>query len=62
MKKEEKILFKIEEAAERIGIGQQKLRELSEIKGFPVIKIGVKKLIIINKVEQWFYEHKGEII
>lgn len=57
-----KMLLKIEEAAEIIGIGRHKLRELTEYPDFPVIKIGSKRMVIMGKVEEWFSKHRGELV
>lgn len=41
------------------GIGLNKIYELINYKGFPVIKNGNRYLIIRSKVEQWFIDNIG---
>ncbi|MFK4784542.1 hypothetical protein [Fusobacterium sp. MFO224] len=53
-------LATIEVASKEIGIGVKSLRKMTDLKDFPCLKIGVKKLIIMNKMNEWFDEHKGE--
>ena len=49
------------EAAKLTGIGLQKLKQIArEYSDFPFIKIGVKHLIIKEKLADWFEKHKGE--
>lgn len=57
----EKMLLTMPEAAELTGIGLQKLKQIArEYVDFPYIKIGVKHLIIKEKLADWFDKHKGE--
>ena len=54
------ILLTIDEAAEVIGIGRKKLRELTLEEDFPFVKIGVKRMIIMTEISNWLSEHRGE--
>ncbi len=56
-----KKLLTINEASEIIGIGRNKLRELTENPTFPAVRIGCKKLIIIEKVTEWLYKNKDNL-
>lgn len=57
----EKMLLTMPEAAELTGIGLQKLKQIArEYVDFPYIKIGVKHLIIKEKLADWFMKHRGE--
>jgi len=53
-------LATIEAASKKIGIGVKSLRKMTDLKDFPCLKIGVKKMIIMSKINDWFDEHKGE--
>lgn len=49
------------ETAKLTGIGLQKLKQIArEYADFPYIKIGVKHLVIKDKLPDWFEKHKGE--
>ena len=50
---EEKMMLTMPETAKITGIA----REYSD---FPYIKIGVKHLVIKEKLPEWFDKHKGE--
>lgn len=57
----EKMMLTMPEAAKLTGIGLQKLKQIArEYSDFPFIKIGVKHLIIKEKLADWFEKHKGE--
>lgn len=57
----EKMMLTMPEAAKLTGIGLQKLKQIArEYVDFPYIKIGVKHLIIKEKLADWFEKHKGE--
>ncbi len=56
----EKMLLPLKEASEKIGIGLETLRKLTYRKDFPIAKVGSKRLVIINLVEDWFSKHRGE--
>lgn len=57
----EKMMLTMPEAAKLTGIGLQKLKQIArEYRDFPCIKIGVKHLVIKEKLPDWFDKHKGE--
>lgn len=57
----EKMMLTMPEASKLTGIGLQKLKQIArEYSDFPFIKIGVKHLIIKEKLADWFEKHKGE--
>lgn len=43
--------------AKRVGIGINKMFELSHYKGFPVIKIGRKRVVIVKDADDWLREY-----
>lgn len=58
---EEKMTLTMPEAAKLTGIGLQKLKQIArEYSDFPYIKVGVKHLVIKEKLVDWFDKHKGE--
>ncbi|WP_339011338.1 DNA-binding protein [Fusobacterium animalis] len=58
---EEKMMLTMQETAKLTGIGLQKLKQIArEYTDFPYIKVGVKHLVIKNKLADWFEKHKGE--
>jgi hypothetical protein len=57
----EKMMLTMPEASKLTGIGLQKLKQIArEYTDFPYIKIGVKHLVIKDKLADWFMKHKGE--
>ena len=57
---ENKILITVKEFIEEYGIGTNKAYEIVNSKGFPVIRLGKKILIIRNKIDEWFNDNIGE--
>ena len=58
---EEKMMLTIPETAKLTNIGVAKLKQIArEYTDFPYIKVGVKHLVIKNKLADWFEKHKGE--
>lgn len=57
---ENKKLITVKEFIEEYGIGTNKAYEIVNSKGFPVIRLGKKILIIRNKVDEWFNDNIGE--
>jgi len=61
MDMEEKMMLTIPETAKLTNIGVAKLKQIArEYSDFPCIKIGVKHLVIKEKLPEWFEKHKGE--
>lgn len=57
----EKMMLTMPEAAKLTGIGLQKLKQIArEYSDFPFVKVGVKHLVIKDKLADWFEKHKGE--
>jgi hypothetical protein len=57
----EKMMLTMPETAKLTGIGLQKLKQIArEYTDFPCVKIGVKHLVIKEKLADWFMKHKGE--
>ena len=57
---ENKKLITVKEFIEEYGIGTNKAYEIVNSKGFPVIRLGKKILIIRNKIDEWFSDNIGE--
>lgn len=49
----------ISEAAQVLGVGENKMRQLSRSKGFPVIRVGARILIPTTKFEEWIENSIG---
>ena len=57
----EKMMLTMPEAAKLTNIGVAKLKQIArEYSDFPFIKVGVKHLVIKDKLPEWFEKHKGE--
>lgn len=58
---QEKMMLTMPETAKLTGIGLQKLKNIArEYADFPFVKVGVKHLVIKEKLVDWFEKHKGE--
>ena len=55
-----KKLITVKEFIEEYGIGTNKAYEIVNSKGFPVIRLGKKILIIRNKIDEWLNDNIGE--
>lgn len=59
-KKIERLTLTVSEAASVLGIGQNKMRQLTKVQGFPVIKVGTRILIPTSKFETWINDNVGK--
>lgn len=50
----------VKEFAKIMNISESKAYQFTRAEGFPYIKSGRKKLIILSKVDQWLEEHIGQ--
>jgi hypothetical protein len=57
-----KIMLTVKEASAITNIGVARLKMLmNEYPDFPYLKIGVKYLIIADKLVEWLNNHRGEV-
>lgn len=55
------MMLTISETAKITNIGIAKLKQIAkDYNDFPCVKIGVKHLVIKEKLSDWFEKHKGE--
>ena len=54
-----KKLITVKEFASEYGIGTNKAYEMVNSKGFPVVKLGRKLLVIKDKVDEFLYNNVG---
>lgn len=59
-KKIERLTLTVNEAAQVLGVGQNKMRQLTKVSGFPVIRVGTRILIPANKFETWINDNVGK--
>lgn len=57
---DERLTLTPAEAAKIMGVGINTMYELTHSKGFPVINVGRKKLIVRSKFEEWLEKQIGE--
>ena len=58
---DDKRMLTMPETAKITGLGVAQLNQIArEYSDFPYIKIGVKHLVIKEKLPEWFDKHKGE--
>lgn len=55
----DKLTLTVQEAAKATGLGINKMYELTHIKGFPVISIGKRRLIVKAKFTEWLETNIG---
>nr|WP_302600257.1 helix-turn-helix domain-containing protein [uncultured Cellulosilyticum sp.] len=56
----ERLTLTVSEAAGVLGVGQNKMRQLTKVQGFPVIKVGTRILIPTSKFETWINDNVGK--
>lgn len=49
----EKKTLTVKELAQVLGVGENKARQLTHVKGFPCVVIGKKRIIPISQLEKW---------
>lgn len=54
--------YTIKELAEVLGVSENKARQITHAKGFPVLVIGVRRLTVISRLDQWLEENIGLIV
>ena len=54
-----KKLITVKEFASEYGIGTNKAYEMVNSKGFPVVKLGRKLLVIKDRVDEFLYNNVG---
>ncbi len=58
----ERKTYSVKELAEVLGVSENKARQLTHAKDFPVIVLGKKRLTVISKLDDWIETHLGAII
>ncbi|WP_034438579.1 helix-turn-helix domain-containing protein [Clostridium ihumii] len=51
--------YTVKELAMILGVSENKARELTHAKDFPVIVLGKKRLTVISKLDDWLEGHLG---
>lgn len=51
----------IKELAAVLGVGEDKARQLTHTKGFPVVVLGKRRLIIASRLDSWLDENIGRV-
>ena len=54
--------YSVKELAEVLGVSENKARQLTHAKDFPVLIIGAKRLTIMSRLDQWLEENIGLIV
>lgn len=54
--------YTVKELAEVLGVSENKARQLTHAKNFPVIILGRKRLTIISKLDEWIEGNLGLVI
>ncbi len=62
MDKQGKLLLKVMEAGEMLGIGRSRMYEMVDTKELPSIRIGKSIRIPVKALNQWVEERQGSLI
>jgi excisionase family DNA binding protein len=57
-----KLTMSVKEMAGQLGISLPKAYELTHIKGFPVIHVGRRKIVPVERFAEWLDENLGNRI
>ncbi|MBE6064700.1 helix-turn-helix domain-containing protein [Clostridium cochlearium] len=52
----------VKELAQVIGVSENKARQLTHAKDFPVLVVGRSRLTVISKLDDWIEENIGLVI
>lgn len=55
----EKLTVSVAEAASMLGISRNSMYDLTERSGFPVIRVGTRKVIPIAEFKQWISRQRN---
>ena len=55
-----KLTYSVAEAAQVLGIGETRMRQLARTDGFPTIRVGKRLLISIKGLERWVEEQAAK--
>ena len=60
----DKLAFTVIEAAEAIGVSDRKVRDLVNVDGFPVVRLGGRVLIPVDPLREWLKAkaESGEVV
>lgn len=62
MEQRKKLAMNVNEVAALLGISRPRAYELTEIKGFPVIRLGSRKIIPVEAFQIWLKENTGKAL
>ena len=55
----ERLTMTVKEMGKQLGISLPKAYELTHIKGFPMIQVGRRKIILVEKFLKWLDDNSG---
>lgn len=60
----DKLAYTVKEAAQAVGVSDRKMRDLINITGFPVVRLGGRILIPIDPLRDWLKRkaENGEVV
>lgn len=60
----DKLAYNVTEAAEAIGVSDRKVRDLINVDGFPVVRLGGRTIIPVDPLRDWLREkaERGEVV
>lgn len=58
----ERKTYTVKELAQVLNISENKARQFTHAKGFPVVVIGVRRLTVISKLDSWLEDNLGIVL
>ena len=55
----DKLALTVNEAAEAIGVSDRKVRDLVNMTGFPVVRLGGRVIIPVDDLRRWLSQQAG---
>jgi excisionase family DNA binding protein len=56
----EKVTMDVKELAKMVGVSLPRAYDLTEVEGFPVIRMGRRKIILVEEVRKWLKDNSGK--
>ena len=56
----QKKVYSVVEASRALGISRPKMYQLCQAEGFPVVRLGARIVIPIDRLDQWLNEQSGQ--
>lgn len=58
----EKLTCSVKELGQMVGISLPRAYDLAAIEGFPVIKMGRRRVVLVEQAKQWLVDNAGKAL